>query len=230
MEVGDPVLFYATSGTAKLSTWVIKDRPQSNPSPLQEPVSSFNWDCLYLLQCAGSKEEAVDVLSTPLLSLPLPGQVQFADNCKIWCFLLGRTKKWNICSALKLECLQTAVFLWRGSLFPSAFLTRLFWSERKITKAREWFHRTVKIDSDLGDAWAFFYKFELQHGTEVSVCSWARGAGKAAGIPCWFLCPGNCCSTRTCTLLLLPVWLPDEEAKAVTPGLERARTGMCGAF
>lgn len=44
---------------------------------------------------------------------------------------------------------------------------RLFWSERKITKAREWFHRTVKIDSDLGDAWAFFYKFELQHGTEV---------------------------------------------------------------
>lgn len=167
MEVGDPVLFYATSGTAKLSTWVIKDRPQSNPSPLQEPVSSFNWDCLYLLQCAGSKEEAVDVLSTPLLSLPLLGQVQFADNCKIWCFLLGRTKKWNICRAL--ECLQTAVFLWRGSLFPSAFLTRLFWSERKITKAREWFHRTVKIDSDLGDAWAFFYKFELQHGTEVSV-------------------------------------------------------------
>lgn len=45
---------------------------------------------------------------------------------------------------------------------------RLFWSERKITKAREWFLRTVKIEPDLGDAWAFFYKFELQHGTEVS--------------------------------------------------------------
>lgn len=57
-----------------------------------------------------------------------------------------------------------------------AFLHRLFWSERKITKAREWFHRTVKIDSDLGDAWAFFYKFELQHGTEVRVC-WAQGVG-----------------------------------------------------
>ncbi|CAH2302962.1 pre-mRNA-processing factor 6 [Pelobates cultripes] len=45
-------------------------------------------------------------------------------------------------------------------------VAKLFWSERKITKAREWFHRTVKIDSDLGDAWATFYKFELQHGTE----------------------------------------------------------------
>lgn len=44
----------------------------------------------------------------------------------------------------------------------------MFWSERKITKAREWFLRTVKIEPDLGDAWAFFYKFELQHGTEVS--------------------------------------------------------------
>lgn len=48
---------------------------------------------------------------------------------------------------------------------------RLFWSERKITKAREWFLRTVKIEPDLGDAWAFFYKFELQHGTEVSLCT-----------------------------------------------------------
>lgn len=46
---------------------------------------------------------------------------------------------------------------------------RLFWSERKITKAREWFLRTVKIEPDLGDAWALFYKFEMQHGTEVRV-------------------------------------------------------------
>lgn len=45
----------------------------------------------------------------------------------------------------------------------------MFWSERKITKAREWFLRTVKIEPDLGDAWGFFYKFELQHGTEVSI-------------------------------------------------------------
>lgn len=48
---------------------------------------------------------------------------------------------------------------------------RLFWSERKITKAREWFLRTVKIEPDLGDTWGFFYKFELQHGTEVSIQS-----------------------------------------------------------
>ncbi|XP_070533546.1 pre-mRNA-processing factor 6-like [Ptychodera flava] len=45
-------------------------------------------------------------------------------------------------------------------------VSKLFWTERKLTKTREWFNRTVKIEPDLGDAWAFFYKFELQHGTE----------------------------------------------------------------
>ena len=44
---------------------------------------------------------------------------------------------------------------------------RLFWTERKLSKAREWFQRAVKIDPNLGDAWGYFYKFELLHGTEV---------------------------------------------------------------
>lgn len=42
--------------------------------------------------------------------------------------------------------------------------SKMFWSERKLAKAREWFNRTLKIDPDLGDTWAYFYKFELMHG------------------------------------------------------------------
>lgn len=45
-------------------------------------------------------------------------------------------------------------------------VSRLFWSERKTQKAREWFNRTVKLEPDLGDAWAYYYKFELTNGTE----------------------------------------------------------------
>jgi pre-mRNA-processing factor 6 len=45
-------------------------------------------------------------------------------------------------------------------------VAKLFWSERKISKAREWFARAIKIDPDLGDIWAYLYKFELQYGTE----------------------------------------------------------------
>ncbi len=44
-------------------------------------------------------------------------------------------------------------------------VSKLFWSERKLQKAREWFSRTIKLEPDLGDAWAYLYKFELAHGT-----------------------------------------------------------------
>lgn len=45
-------------------------------------------------------------------------------------------------------------------------VSKLFWSEQKIQKARDWFNRTVKIDPDFGDAWSYFYKFELIYGSE----------------------------------------------------------------
>jgi pre-mRNA-processing factor 6 len=45
-------------------------------------------------------------------------------------------------------------------------VSKLFWTERKLQKTREWFNRTIKLEPDLGDAWAYFYKFELCHGNE----------------------------------------------------------------
>jgi pre-mRNA-processing factor 6 len=48
-------------------------------------------------------------------------------------------------------------------------VARLFWFERKIEKARTWFSRACKLDPDNGDAWAWWFKFECQHGTEVSI-------------------------------------------------------------
>ncbi|CAG7718069.1 unnamed protein product [Allacma fusca] len=48
-------------------------------------------------------------------------------------------------------------------------VSKLFWVERKLSKCREWFNRTLKIEPDLGDAWAYYYKFELLHGTEDSL-------------------------------------------------------------
>jgi pre-mRNA-processing factor 6 len=48
-------------------------------------------------------------------------------------------------------------------------VARLFWAERKLDKARSWFERAANANPDLGDSWAWWYKFELQHGTPVSV-------------------------------------------------------------
>ncbi|CAL1712307.1 unnamed protein product [Somion occarium] len=45
-------------------------------------------------------------------------------------------------------------------------VARLFWAERKIEKARQWFERAVKINPDIGDVWGWWLKFERQHGTQ----------------------------------------------------------------
>ena len=45
-------------------------------------------------------------------------------------------------------------------------VSKMFWSERKLSKARDWFNKTVKLDPDFGDGWAYFYKFEQNHGTD----------------------------------------------------------------
>lgn len=53
---------------------------------------------------------------------------------------------------------------------PILFVTvaRIFWGERRLEKAMTWFEKAIVANSDLGDAWAWYYKFLLQHGTEVS--------------------------------------------------------------
>ncbi|GBG73650.1 hypothetical protein CBR_g16993 [Chara braunii] len=40
----------------------------------------------------------------------------------------------------------------------------LFWQDRKVENARKWFNRAVTLNPDIGDFWAQFYKFEMQHG------------------------------------------------------------------
>jgi pre-mRNA-processing factor 6 len=45
-------------------------------------------------------------------------------------------------------------------------VAKLFWADKKVDKARTWFNRAVTINPDYGDAWAHYYKFEVQHGTE----------------------------------------------------------------
>lgn len=44
-------------------------------------------------------------------------------------------------------------------------IARTFWNEGKPENARTWFGRTAKADPDWGDGWAWWYKFEREHGT-----------------------------------------------------------------
>ena len=64
-------------------------------------------------------------------------------------------------------------------------VARLFWAERKLEKAREWFGRAVPPrqessdhdnGADIGDLWGWWLKFERQHGTEVTFSQYSRGS------------------------------------------------------
>ncbi|KAI1812632.1 PRP1 splicing factor [Poronia punctata] len=44
-------------------------------------------------------------------------------------------------------------------------VARIFWGERRLDKAQNWFERALVRDSDLGDSWAWYYKFLCEHGT-----------------------------------------------------------------
>ncbi|KAL2190682.1 hypothetical protein L209DRAFT_675304 [Thermothelomyces heterothallicus CBS 203.75] len=43
---------------------------------------------------------------------------------------------------------------------------RILWAERKLDRAQNWFERALLLDRDMGDTWAWYYKFLSQHGTE----------------------------------------------------------------
>ncbi|QSS61449.1 pre-mRNA-splicing factor [Histoplasma capsulatum] len=51
---------------------------------------------------------------------------------------------------------------------PILFVTvaRIFWGERRLDKAMTWFEKAIVSNSNLGDVWAWYYKFLLQHGTD----------------------------------------------------------------
>lgn len=51
---------------------------------------------------------------------------------------------------------------------PVLYVTvaRVFWGERKLDKAVNWFEKAIILDPDIGDSWAYYLKFLRQHGTE----------------------------------------------------------------
>lgn len=45
-------------------------------------------------------------------------------------------------------------------------VARIFWGERRLEKAQAWFEKALVRDADVGDAWAWYYRFLLEHGTQ----------------------------------------------------------------
>ena len=48
-------------------------------------------------------------------------------------------------------------------------VARVFWGERKLDRAMTWFEKALILDPDMGDTWAWYLSFLMQHGTDVSL-------------------------------------------------------------
>ena len=67
----------------------------------------------------------------------------------------------------KSKALQ-AIKAWEQDPYVAISLAKQFWKEKKYDKTQRWLKRATGLNTDLGDAWGYLYKFELENGNEES--------------------------------------------------------------
>lgn len=116
-----------------------------------------------LVACPGPITRPLTVLP-PLLSLSSPSAIQECPTSgRLWAISI-----WNEPRPGRKSRSADALKKTNDDANIITAIARLFWTDRKIEKARTWFERAIKANPDVGESWAWWYKFELEHGTQVS--------------------------------------------------------------
>ena len=137
---------------------VTRARSVLDRARLAVPKSDELWrESVRVERRAGNLSHAKNVMAKALQEVPKSGLLWTEQ---IW-FLEPRTQR----RPRSLEAIK------KVDSDPILFVAvaRIFWAERKLDKAQTWFEKALVLDSDKGDSWAWYYKFLLQHGTDVSV-------------------------------------------------------------
>ncbi|KAI1612771.1 PRP1 splicing factor, N-terminal-domain-containing protein [Exophiala viscosa] len=136
---------------------IIKARSVLDRGRLQNPKTAALWVESVRVELQAKPpnvQQAKILMSKALQECPKSGLL-WSEN--IW-RLQPRTQR----KPLSLEAIKAV------DNDPVLFVTvaRIFWAERKLDKAMSWFEKALVLDTDLGDAWAWYLKFLTQHGTE----------------------------------------------------------------
>jgi pre-mRNA-processing factor 6 len=139
---------------------IIKARSVLDRARLQNPKKPELWAETVKIELATNPpniQQAKVQMSKALQECPRSGLL-WSEN--IW-YLQPRTQR----KPQALEAIKAV------DSDPILFVTvaRIFWGERRLDKAMSWFEKAIVLDSDLGDTWAWYLKFLLQHGTDVSL-------------------------------------------------------------
>lgn len=152
----------------------IKARAILEKGRLVNPANEALWaESIGVEERSGGGAQAKSMLSRGLQECPTSGVLW---SMAIWAEPRP-TRKSRSVDALKKT---------KDNSLVTCTVARLFWAERKVEKARQWFSRSVGTEQDRGqgDHWAWWLKFERQHGTAVSCHSLSElGVGMAEGDP-----------------------------------------------
>lgn len=136
----------------------IKSRSVLDRARLQNPKNAELWvESIRVERRATppNTQQAKILMAKALQECPKSGLL-WSEN--IW-YLQPRTQR----KPQSLEAIKTVDN--DATLFVT--VARIFWGERRLDKAMNWFEKALVLDPDLGDSWAWFLKFLKQHGTEV---------------------------------------------------------------
>lgn len=136
---------------------VVKARSVLDRARLAVPKNAELWtESVRVERRANNVAQAKNLMAKALQEVPNSGLL-WSES--IW-YLEARTQR----KPRSLEAIK------KVDNDPILFVTvaRIFWAERRLEKAATWFEKAILLDSDLGDTWAWYYKFLLQHGTDVS--------------------------------------------------------------
>lgn len=134
---------------------IVKARSLLDRARLAVPVHPQLWvESVRLERRAGNMTAANNLMAQALQAMPASGLLW---SEKIW-YLESRTqRKPRSLEAVKKVDNDATLFV---------IVARIFWEERRLEKAATWFEKAILLNNDLGDTWAWYYKFLMQHGTE----------------------------------------------------------------
>ncbi|KAI1123961.1 PRP1 splicing factor [Nemania abortiva] len=133
-----------------------KARSVLDRARLAVPKSPELWcESVRLELRAGDTKQAESLMERARRDVPKTKQgLLWAE--KIWHLTEPKQRKPRAVEAVK-EAENDPVLL--------SAVARIFWGERRLDKAQSWFERALVRNSDLGDSWAWYYKFLIEHGT-----------------------------------------------------------------
>ncbi|KAF2405253.1 putative Pre-mRNA-splicing factor prp1 [Trichodelitschia bisporula] len=133
----------------------VKARSVLDRARLAVPKNAALWaESVRLERRAGNIPAANNLMAQALQELPKSGLLW---SEKIMHLEQRTQRKARVLEAIRLVENDKHLFTAVG---------RIFWAERRLEKAANWFERALVVDSDWGDTWAWYYKFLMEYGTE----------------------------------------------------------------